>query len=47
MGEFDAIRPYGDVEVSEVLQRLLRDEELLRTLASGPGIDIDRKRIAP
>ena len=33
MGEFDAIRPYGDVEVSEVLRRLLRDEELLRMLA--------------
>ena len=33
MGEFDAIRPYGDDEVPVVLQRLLQDRELLRTLA--------------
>ena len=33
MGEFDAIRPYEDDEVPAVLQRLLRDPELLRTLA--------------
>lgn len=33
MGQFDGIRPYDDVEVSAVLQRLLRDRELLQTLA--------------
>ena len=33
MGEFDAIRPYGDEEVPAVLQRLLQDPELLQTLA--------------
>ena len=33
MGEFDAIRPYGDAEVTAVMQRLLQDEELLKTLA--------------
>lgn len=33
MGEFDAIRPYGDDEVPAVMQRLLQDRELLQTLA--------------
>ncbi|NLY58274.1 MAG: glycerol acyltransferase [Gammaproteobacteria bacterium] len=33
MGEFDGIRPYQDEEVPAVLQRLLRDRELLQTLA--------------
>src|SRR5690554_3215334 len=33
MGEFDGIRPYRDDEVPAVLQRLLRDRELLQTLA--------------
>ncbi len=33
MGEFDAIRPYTDAEVTAVMQRLLKDEELLKTLA--------------
>jgi 1-acyl-sn-glycerol-3-phosphate acyltransferase len=34
MGEFDAIRPFQDEEVPAVLQRLCRDEELLRMLAA-------------
>ena len=33
MGEFEGIRPYQDDEVPAVLQRLLQDRELLRTLA--------------
>ncbi len=33
MGEFDAIRPYEDADVTAVMQRLLRDKELLAMLA--------------
>ncbi|MCI8209691.1 glycerol acyltransferase [Pseudomonas sp. S25] len=32
MGEFDAIRPYNDAEVSAVLERLLSDKEFLSIL---------------
>ncbi len=34
MGEFDAIRPFQDDEVPAVLQRLCRDDELVRMLAA-------------